>query len=104
VIICLFVIFMVFLVGAVAAWLYAGWQTGREFIKVKAANPSVPIQINWASVFYQGLAWIALFSSLISEIIARRNLGVDSNETPEPPQPAPPGAQTPDTAKPRRYA
>lgn len=66
-IICLFIIFLVFLAGAIAAWIYAGWQTGREFVAVKKANPQVPIQINWSSVFYQGLAWIALFASLIAE-------------------------------------
>ncbi len=70
-IICLFIIFLVFLAGAIAAWIYAGWQTGREFVAVKKANPNVPIQINWTSVFYQGLAWVALFTSVVAEAVAR---------------------------------
>lgn len=60
-------ILFIYITGAVIGWAYVGWQTGKEFTKVKRANPGVGMQINWASVFYQGLVWVALFASLAAE-------------------------------------
>jgi amino acid transporter len=69
---------LAYILGAVVGWAYAGWQTGIEFTKVKRANPTINIQVNWASVFYQGLAWIALFASLCAETTCTNN-----DETPK---------------------
>lgn len=70
---------IVFLVGVVITWVYAGYKTGRQFFQIARVNPSQPISINWVSVFYQGLAWPGFWASLVGEYVQRRVLP-DINE------------------------
>lgn len=65
--ILLYILFLTYVAGVIVGWVYAGWATGLEFQKVKNANPNMPIQVNWLSVFYQGIAWVAYFASLAAE-------------------------------------
>jgi hypothetical protein len=76
-------ILIVYLIGVVIAWLYAGYLTGRQFHRFARVNPNQPIQINWVSIFYQGLVWIGFWASFFGERIEQRhptNTGPDINE------------------------
>ena len=61
-----------FLVGILITWLYAGYRTGRQFHQFARANPNQPIQINWVSVFYQGLSWPGFWASVVGEKMERQ--------------------------------
>ena len=51
---------------------YAGYLTGRHFHRFAKVNPNQPIQINWVSIFYQGLSWPAFWASFVGERLERR--------------------------------
>ena len=76
------VVLGIYVVGVVVTLLYAGYNTGRQFRKAAKANPTVPIQINWVSVFYQGLSWPGFWASLVGEYLEKRSTpaGPDINE------------------------
>lgn len=63
---------IVYLIGMLVTWIYAGYLTGRQFYRMKTLNPTQPIQINWVSVFYQGLAWVGFWASFAGENIEKR--------------------------------
>lgn len=63
---------IVFLMGVLITWVYAGYKTGRQFYQLARVNPSQPISINWVSVFYQGLSWPGFWASLVGEYMQRR--------------------------------
>jgi hypothetical protein len=73
---------IVFLVGILITWVYAGFLTGRQFHRFAKLNPSQPIQINWTSIFFQGLSWPGFWASLVGERLERRATpaGPDINE------------------------
>jgi hypothetical protein len=71
---------IVYLIGVVVTWMYAGYNTGRQFHKVVKANPSQPVNINWMSVFYQGLTWVGFWASLVGETMEKH-----WGSTPAPP-------------------
>ena len=64
---------IVYLVGILVTWLYAGFLTGRQFQRFARVNPNQPIQINWVSIFYEGLSWPAFWSSFCGERMEKRN-------------------------------
>ena len=64
----------VYALGALVTWIYAGYLTGRQFHKVLKANPTQAVQINWMSVFFQGLTWVGFWASVIGERLERRTI------------------------------
>jgi protoheme ferro-lyase len=66
------IILFVYLIVVAVTWVYAGVLTGQQFARTQKANPQMPIAINWVSVFFQGLTWIAFWSSLVGEKLEKR--------------------------------
>jgi len=62
----------VYVVGVVVTWAYAGLLTGKQFYRVVKANPTAPVQINWQSVWYEGLTWIGFWASFVGERLEKR--------------------------------
>jgi hypothetical protein len=63
---------LVYVIGVLITWIYAGYLTGRQFHRIAKANPTQPIQVNWISVFYQGLVWPGFWASFVGEQLEKR--------------------------------
>lgn len=64
---------LLYVICAVFTWVYAGYLTGRQFARIARANPTMPIQINWINVFFQGLVWMSFWASFIGDNVEKRN-------------------------------
>ena len=82
---------IVYLLGVVLTWVYAGYTTGIQFTQnVRAArqmgqNPG--FMINYTNVFFQGLCWISFWASYVGEYIDNKRNG-NPQDIPIPQQPA----------------
>lgn len=63
---------IIYLIGILVTWIYAGFNTGRQFHRIAKNNPAQLIQINWVTNFYQGLAWPGFWASFVGEQVEKR--------------------------------
>lgn len=67
---------MIWVIGyficCVVTWVWAGFVTGKQFHRFAKANPTQPLNINWISVTFQGVAWPAFWASFVGEYLEKR--------------------------------
>jgi hypothetical protein len=70
---------IVYVLGIIVTWCYAGYVTGVQFTQnVRAArrvgqNPG--FAINYTNVFFQGLCWFSFWASMIGETTDKQKNG-----------------------------
>ena len=66
------ILLIMYVVGILVTWIYAGYCTGKEFYRVSRSNPNQLVQVNWGNVFWQGITWLAVWASFIGKYVEKR--------------------------------
>ena len=75
----LVVCLIVYILGILVTWCWAGYQTGIQFTQntreARRVGQNPGYCINYVNVFFQGLCWVSFWASMFGEWVDKRRNG-----------------------------